>query len=180
MKSLKRFLLSYHAIRILGLLILSASVLLSYHNETKLSFNDIPHNQHISPPTHEPNLLIIRSLDIQLPVAESVIKFGIWEVNPEGASHLASSSNPGDPGNIIIYAHDTNNRFGFLPDIKPNGIIELRSRNNTWHSYKVASTQIVDPSDVNVLKPNHPQELTLYTCYGFADLKRFVVKAVPI
>jgi hypothetical protein len=52
---------------------------------------------------------------------------------------------------------------------------------DTSYVYEVASTQIVEPQDVGVLKPGPYRELTLVTCYPFNYIgsapERFIVKA---
>lgn len=179
MHTLRKNLWSYHTLRILGLLILAVSVIFKYHEDTKLSFDNVPQEQEVSKRLSQPDMIVIKSVGIQLPVSEAVISHGVWQISSEGASHLTQSANPGNPGSIIIYAHNTNNRFGYLPSVDYGTIVDLRTKDNTWHTYKVVKTEVVDPSQTSILNPEHPQELILYTCYGFADLKRFVVRAVP-
>jgi len=96
-----------------------------------------------------------------------------------GPGHLPGTAMPGDDGNCVIAAHrDTH--FRVLKDIhKGDDIIVQTSRGQFL--YRVAGTQIVQPSNTSALEPTHDAELKLITCYPFYYVgsapKRFVVKA---
>jgi LPXTG-site transpeptidase (sortase) family protein len=49
------------------------------------------------------------------------------------------------------------------------------------YRYRVVSTKVVDPADVDVLDPSENETLTLVTCYPFYFVgpapKRFIVRA---
>lgn len=127
----------------------------------------------INPPVN----VTIPSISVSLPVDQSVIRNGIWEVSENGISHLATSSNPGVRGNIIMYGHNTDERLGALDEVKMGDEINLRTENGSVYSYKVTSIMIVNPSEIQKLTEYQDQTLTIYTCTGFADLKRLLVKA---
>lgn len=96
-----------------------------------------------------------------------------------GPGHLPGTAMPGDDGNCVIAAHrDTH--FRVLKDIhKGDDIIVQTSRGQFL--YRVASTQIVQPTNTAALQPTHDAELKLITCYPFYYVgsapKRFVVEA---
>ena len=85
----------------------------------------------------------------------------------------------GEPGNIGIAGHRDGLLRG-LKDIQIGDVIQLAGREHT-DTYVVEQTRIVDPRDVDVLKPRALPSLTLVTCYPFYFLgpapKRFVVTA---
>jgi len=95
------------------------------------------------------------------------------------AGHIAGTALPGHTGNIGISAHrDT--FFRPLRNIRHNDIIVL----TTWlgeYRYRVISTRIVSPSDIEVLDPGEAEILTLVTCYPFYFVgsapNRFIVRA---
>lgn len=94
-----------------------------------------------------------------------------------GAGHVQGTALPGDKGNIAIAAHrDT--FFRPLRDIRPNDTILLTTIAGVYR-YRVEGTEIVDPSDVQVLRRTRDSQLTLVTCYPFYYLgsapKRFIV-----
>lgn len=97
-----------------------------------------------------------------------------------GAGHVPGTAFPGTAGNVAIAAHrDT--FFRGLKDIKKNDAIRLTTSQGIL-DYRVSSTMIVNPKDVEVLRPQSVEMLTLVTCYPFYLVgpapKRFVVQAV--
>jgi sortase A len=95
------------------------------------------------------------------------------------AGHIAGTALPGHPGNIGISAHrDT--FFRPLRNIRHNDIILLTTLLGEFR-YRVISTRIVSPSDIEVLDPGEGEILTLVTCYPFYFVgsapDRFIVRA---
>lgn len=166
---------------VLGLVLFTGSLIWKKHEVTKLSF--VPANLAVTqapPEIQQPTYLTIDSIQIHLPIDETVIHAGVWQVSQNSISHLATSATPGAQGNIILYGHNTKERLGNLSKVKKGTSIYLTTKNGEKHEYVVVNTQVVNPSQVEVLTAQHDEELTIYTCYGFADLKRFVVKALPV
>ena len=96
-----------------------------------------------------------------------------------GPGHIPTTALPGEPGNIGIAGHrDT--MFRPLRLIHTGQLINLTTRRGQ-DQYRVVSTAIVDPTDIQVLKPLGKDTLTLVTCYPFRFVgpapKRFVVRA---
>jgi sortase A len=86
---------------------------------------------------------------------------------------------PGGLGTVGLAGHrDTFLRK--IAGIRPNTLIVL-SRGDQQYSYRVDSTQIVHPEDVQVLETAPTPELVVVTCYPFhyigAAPLRFIVKA---
>jgi len=99
-----------------------------------------------------------------------------------GVGRLASSSLPGEPGNVVLAAHrDT--FFRPLRNIRAGDQISLRTPQGTF-PYTVDWTKVVDPSDTGVLQPTPAPSLTLVTCYPFSYIgpapQRFIVRALPL
>jgi sortase A len=99
-----------------------------------------------------------------------------------GLGHIPGTSEPGDPGNIAIAGHrDT--FFRPLRHIREGDEIVLETVSKTYH-YSVNSTEVVSPTDLEVLQPHDRDELTLITCYPFNYLgqapQRFIVHAVLV
>ena len=93
--------------------------------------------------------------------------------------HIPGTAVPGEPGNIGVAGHrDT--LFRGLRNIKANDLIEFQTPAGAY-DYRVESTHIVKPSDVDVLKATSGSELTLVTCFPFYYVgpapDRFIVKA---
>jgi sortase A len=97
----------------------------------------------------------------------------------KAVGHVPSTAQPGQLGNFAIAAHrDT--LFRALKDIQPGDEVAFETTAATY-TYKVASTKIVKPSDVSVLRSGGESVLTMITCYPFYYLgsapKRFIVQA---
>lgn len=97
-----------------------------------------------------------------------------------GLGHVSGTSRPGEQGNVVIAGHrDT--IFRPLRRITAGDEVVLETPSNTYH-YRVSRIEIVDPTDVSVLKSHGQSELTLITCFPFSYLgrapKRFIVHAV--
>ena len=96
-----------------------------------------------------------------------------------GAGRISGTAKPGQPGNIGIAAH----RDGFfrgLKDIRVGDRIELRTQDDA-SLYAVDDIEIVQPTDVTVLRNRPSPSLTLVTCYPFYFVgdapQRYIVHA---
>lgn len=123
-----------------------------------------------------PVKIIVPSIGVSLPVATAKIAYNTWEVNPKGASFGESTTLPGNEGNSVIFAHARPHLFGNLPEVKPGEYIHIFT-DKDWFVYQVEETLVVNPENVEVIFANGGYELTLYTCTGYQDTQRFVVKA---
>jgi LPXTG-site transpeptidase (sortase) family protein len=92
---------------------------------------------------------------------------------------IAGTARPGEPGNIGIAGH----RDGFFRGLKDVGVgdtIELQTLKGS-DSYIVGQIQIVNPGQVEVLRPRSVPSLTLVTCYPFYFVgsapRRYIVTA---
>jgi LPXTG-site transpeptidase (sortase) family protein len=127
-----------------------------------------------------PQRLMIDSVGIDLGVSEGSIRDGVWEISPNSAVHLDISSSPGGGENIVIYAHNKKNLFGELKRVKVGDIVRVISGSGRVYSYVVYETNVISPKRVEYVSPTGFEVLTLYTCVGIADSKRFVVRARPL
>jgi len=93
--------------------------------------------------------------------------------------HIPGTALPGGHGNVGLAGHrDT--FFRALREIQVNDAIDLRTEHGTYR-YRVESTRIVGPREVQVLRSTAAASLTLVTCYPFYYVgsapKRFIVRA---
>ncbi len=116
----------------------------------------------------------------RLPVDEGRKINGVWTIADDAANHVAQSALPGDAGNIIIYGHNTRKIFGRLIEKKPGDYVSVTTADGKLHQYRIFQTFTVSPSRTDLLSPTTGETLTLYTCTGFLDSKRFVVRALPV
>jgi LPXTG-site transpeptidase (sortase) family protein len=126
-----------------------------------------------------PKYIIIPDLDIYLNVKNARLINGYWEVFDDSAGWGEGSGLPGRPGNQVIFAHARKGLFGSLNKIKKDMKILVLTENK-WYEYKVATIDEVYPGNTKYVKQSENEVLTLYTCSGFLDSKRLIVKAEPI
>lgn len=122
----------------------------------------------------------IPGVRMDLSISETAISHNIWQIADAGASHLAVSSRPGEDGPIILYAHNTNDRFGPIRWLSQGQEIQLITEDSRVHTYKIIKTLQVDSDKTSIFFSDKGERLFLYTCDGFADLKRFIVIATPV
>jgi sortase A len=96
-----------------------------------------------------------------------------------GVGHVAGTALPGQPGNVVLAAHrDT--FFRGLRNIQKGDMVMVTTESGP-RSYEVESTEVVNPTEVGVLRPTVKPTLTLITCYPFYYVghapKRFIVRA---
>ena len=98
------------------------------------------------------------------------------------AGHIEGTALPGQLGNVGIAGHrDT--FFRPLKNIQRDDVIILTTSRGQFR-YRVVSTKVVSPSDVDVLNPDGNEMLTLVTCYPFYFIgsapSRFIVRAARV
>jgi LPXTG-site transpeptidase (sortase) family protein len=125
----------------------------------------------------QPIKVTIKDLGISLPIIPSKVVSNQWEVTPNGASYLVTSPIPGTTGNSIIYAHNWTSLFGNLVAAKIGQTVEVEYADHTKKTFVISYTSLVDPNESTILAPSTDKRITLYTCTGFLDSKRFVAVA---
>jgi len=134
------------------------------------------------PPTIAADGLIgrfeIPRLGLSVIVAEGIDKRTLRR----GIGHIPGTALPGQPGNVGIAGHrDT--FFRPLQGIDVNDIIIVTTQ---WgeYRYRVVSSRVVGPNEVEVLHPTSDEVLTLVTCHPFYLVgpapDRFIVRAARV
>lgn len=126
----------------------------------------------------KPTGILIKDLNINLKVYPAKITGKRWESTEKGVSYLASSPPPGEKGNSIFSGHNWQNLLGNLTHAKPGDKIQILFENNSVKTFIVQKTSVVSPDQTSVLDPSEDRRITLYTCTGLFDSKRFVVTAL--
>lgn len=159
-------------------LIFLAVALKVYANRATLAFDRVPQTNNFYKGKKTISRLAISRLSIDLPVSEATVTDNQWYVSDTGLSHLKTSANPGDTtGNIVVYGHNKKELLGKLPQVREGDRIRIITTDGTVFIYTVQKTRIVSPREVSILEKTPEETLTIYTCTGFADTKRFVVTA---
>lgn len=124
-----------------------------------------------------PKRVVIDSIGTDLPLIPSSILDNKFETTKDGVSYLTSSGVPGQSGNVILYGHNWKNILGNLPKIQVGDSIRIYTSATELYEYIVEYTATVTPDEVHILAQTDDARLTIYTCAGFLDTKRFVVVA---
>lgn len=163
-----------------GLIILLFSAFLFWerYNPQRLAFaiNDLQ-AQYDTIGTALPTEIIIKDLNLNLPILPAKLEKGRWEATTRGISWLSSSPIPGTKGNSILYGHNWPNLLGSITKLKPGQIIKIKFADGLVKNFVIDSTVSVYPEEISILAPSEISQITLYTCTGFLDNKRFVVVA---
>lgn len=143
----------------------------------QLAFAALPTPTKSTTSSIPPKLLIIPDLEIILPIETMSITQDKWESSKTGVSYLGSTPVPGQVGNSILYGHNWPNRLGKLLNIKSGQKITIVLADSTPKTFTVVRTDTVTPDQTHILSSSADARITLYTCTGFLDSKRFVVTA---
>jgi len=158
-----------------GIFYLNQTIQLKFFTPTISQSRIISKNE---TPQPLPTALSIPAIKLSLPIGQTTFRNNSWGIYKDGASHLDISARPGEKGPIILYAHNTLDRFGSLPFVPPGQKIMITTQDQKKHSYTVIQRFETDANRVDLFARKE-ETLILYTCSGFADLKRFVVIAHP-
>lgn len=122
-----------------------------------------------------------QAVRIQIPglqVDAPIVQGDGWEQLKKGVGQHVGSANPGESNNIVLSAH--NDIFGEifrdLDRLKPGDEIILYT-NQRSYTYIVTDTQVVEPTEVEVMASTSRPVVTLISCYPYlVDDQRIVVR----
>lgn len=104
------------------------------------------------------------------------------QVLRRGVGHLPYTPMPGELGNVGLAGH-RDSFFRPLRQIRPGDMITLRTLKGEFQ-YRVESTRVAFPSNMEVLASTDKRQLTLVTCFPFnyvgAAPNRFIVHSVQV
>lgn len=164
-----------------GILLTLASFLIyQRYNPNNISFNisSVETGEFSPYKIVSPSEITIESQKIHLAILPTELDNGKWKTTSNAVSYLDSSPVPGEKGNSILYGHNWSNLLGNLPKVKVGDKITIKYSNGSEKSFSVMNTQVVKPNQTEVLDQTQDKRITLYTCTGFLDSKRFVVTAI--
>lgn len=167
---------------IIGIILLLSAAFLIWQRYTpqRLAFNSYPTGGTGTQTSQKtPVRIDIARLNIALPVIPMSITQGKWSATDKGIAYLSGTPLPGDPGNSILYGHNWPNLLGKLVYIVPGDAIKITFSDGTIKRFLVAYTTTVTPDETHILSKSSDTRITLYTCTGFLDSKRFVAVASP-
>jgi len=176
-----KFSLRTRLLLIAGFIFLGISLMWHLNQTIQLTFftPHVPHIQKTNKIYSLPIYLSVPAINLNLPVEETAIQNNTWGISTKGASHLVTSARPTEQGPIILYAHNTNDRFGPIRWLTRSKEIVITTADKKEYRYLIVDTAVVNPTQTSIFFNRKTETLYLYTCDGFADLERFVVIATP-
>jgi sortase A len=97
----------------------------------------------------------------------------------KGVGQYIGSGDPGQPGNLVLSAHNDiyGQIFRHLDQLQPGDEVQVQTHSNAF-TYIITGWREVLPTEVSVLAPTPQASLTLISCYPYlVDDKRIVVTA---
>lgn len=171
--------------------LISAVILPSGHTPPQngvTKFNEAEIPEHLRPlvqslaeiplPTASPQ----HAVNIKIPainVFAPVVQGDGWEQLKKGVGQHINSINPGETGNMVLSAHNDvfGELFRDLDKLKPGDEFILYTQQKAF-TYVVQQTQIVEPTQVEVMAQTREPVVTLISCYPYlVDKQRIVVTA---
>jgi len=127
--------------------------------------------------TPKPAKIYIPKLERTLDISDGFIKDNRWIVSQTGVSYLINSGRLGEPGNVVLYGHNTRDVLGRLWMVQVGDIVEVTDSEGNIYKFEIFERKEVKPNSVEILESTKDSRLTIYTCSGFLDTARFVVVA---
>jgi len=90
------------------------------------------------------------------------------------------TANPGDKGNLVLSAHNDifSEIFRDLDKLKKGDEVTIITQDRSF-TYVITSSQIVEPTRVDLLAQTSDSMITLISCYPYlVDNKRIVVQGI--
>ncbi len=117
----------------------------------------------------------IQAINVDAPVVQG----DSWDQLKKGVGQHVGSADPGQTGNLVLSAHDDvfGEIFRNLDRLQPGDQVVVFTQQQQF-VYIVTSSQIVAPTEVDVMNSTSEPTLTLISCYPYmVDTSRIVVFA---
>lgn len=137
-------------------------------------------NDYEPPPIPTPGPEQARRIQIEdINVDSSIYQGQDWEQLKKGVGQHIGSAAPGQPGNLVLAAHNDiyGEIFRDLDQLERGDEIVISSERQTY-TYVVRETLVVEPTETWVMEPTEHASATLISCYPYlVDNRRIVVFA---
>lgn len=176
---------------LMGLFVLSLGVsqlLTDYSPNSSLSFYPRNFTLDIQPGSEPvrlpeftliPQRIQIPSAGIDAVIQQGGIENGEWVLSAQSAYFLPKAVLGDKNLNAVIYAHKRPGLFINLSKAKLGDEILISDSGKTY-IYRVVKTAVAKPDDLESLKAEGVNFITLITCDGIFDKERLVIKAALI
>jgi sortase A len=122
------------------------------------------------------------AIQLQIPaigVDAPIVQGDGWEQLKKGVAQHLGTANPGQPGNVVLSAHNDiyGQIFRRLDALSPGDEVIVRTQTQTF-TYRVVNWHTVGPTDVSVMDQTPESIVTLISCYPYlVNTERIVVIA---
>lgn len=121
----------------------------------------------VSVPTPGPG----QAIRIRIPaigVDAPVVQGDGWEQLKKGVAQRIGTANPGEPGNMVLSAHNDiyGEIFRHLDQLQEGDEIIVQTQTREY-VYRVSYSRIVEPTEVSVMDPTREPIITLISCYPY-------------
>lgn len=147
--------------------------------EKILSFNARPAQAQEVKVKNIPVKISIPKSKISLDIDIASIRDGVWDVSQTRATYLDISAGLGQGGNTVVYGHNKNAIFGPIRWLEKGDEIVMYDQNGNEYKYVISETITTNPDAIEYVEPKDKETLTIYTCTGLFDSKRFIIVAYP-
>jgi sortase A len=135
---------------------------------------------YVPPPIPTPGPEQARRIQIPaIDVDKPIVQGDDWEQLKKGVGQNIGSSLPGQPGNVVLSAHNDiyGEIFRDLDKLKPGDEIIISTERQSY-TYVVNDIDVVEPTEVSVMSNTEHASTTLISCYPYlVNNKRIVVFA---
>lgn len=122
--------------------------------------------------------LLVEEREMQVPlITGSVDAEGNWKLSNDAGLVIQSAGATASESGTIIYGHNFSRILGGLNKVQVGDEVELLLSDWSTEKYLVVDVAQVAPEDVISVVEGDERELVIYTCSGFLDSKRLVVRA---
>lgn len=142
-----------------------------------------------APPGNIISIPKIKVENVPIIFEQSISEQAIQKALENGVVHYAGTALPGERSNIVIVGHSSNDWwepgnykfiFALLEKLTVGDQIQV-NYNQKKYVFEVASSKVVEPTEISVLQPTSEPQLTLITCTPpGTSWKRLIVTAKQI
>ncbi len=128
-----------------------------------------------TPSPQQASRLVIPALNIDAPIVQG----DTWEHLKRGVGQHIGTGDPGQPGNVVLSAHNDifGELFRYLDQLIAGDTFTIFTTGGHF-TYKITTSEIVSPTDVQVMNQTASPTATLISCYPYLDdTERIVVFA---
>lgn len=185
---------SFLHLALLGVSLLTAALALGLLGQPQLEYSFVRQAvSKVSPALPAPSgaqySLIVDKLALKVPIILNVSGTDetiYLKAVEAGVAHYANTALPGEIGNSVIFGHSTffllapgqyKTVFLKLRRLKPGDQFQIK-RDSATFDYRVFRSEIVEPTDLAILKQGTDEQVTLITCWPPGTVaKRYIVQA---